>query len=442
MKRMRFVALVLLSPSLAWGNGLQDAVGQALAHAPALQAAAAARDAAAEDRVLGRAWLLPYVVAQVAVTRKQERYRYDRPISLLATRVRNNEQAYSVMAYQPLFDLEKWATYRQGAIAAASGELKLALARQQTVLSAAGAWLEVWRAQAALAAAQASERALARLAARAQAAFDAGTAAVNEALDADSRRDLARAQRIRAEQMLATAHARLQSLLGAPANVPARIPEMIAPISVHPDKVSAWEARAARDALSVRLRGKAVELADAGHLRAVGGALPKVQLVAGLSRDVSSDGTFGGVRVNAASVGIEVSMPLYAGGGTWAQQRKSRKEQLRAEFELTDAQRAARLLARQSFLELRTTAAEVRALRKALHSAATARRAAHAGFAVGLRAITEVLDAEERLALSRQRYADAVARHAMAYLRLMASVNALDDAALARVDALLEASAD
>jgi len=440
MKKIMMLSLCLLLPSPAFSasvSSLQSAVDLALKHAPSLQAAQAARDASAEDITLGRAWLLPYVVANGSLTRRNQGFSYDISYPFLSSTVRNNEQVYGIKVYQPLFDVEKWATYQQGKISASTGEVKLAMQRQQTILKASAAWLNVMRAQAAFSAAQASEQAMSKLAMQAKAAFEVGTASVNHSLSANSRRDLIKAARIRADQVLAQAEAQLHSLVGEKMIVSLKLHQGMMPLHANPDNLEIWEQRAEATALGVQLSGQAVAMADAGHLKSVGGAMPTLQLVADLDRNKSSDGPFGGSTVKTVSIGIELSMPLYAGGATWAKQRKSTHEKIQAEFNMAEAKRTARLVARQSLLGLRTTAAEVKALDAALSSAKTEEKAAHAGFEVGVRSITDVLDAEERLAVAKQRFADVVARHAMVYLELLASADKLDESSVARIDPLL-----
>ncbi len=434
------VVWMLCSVGSAQAQTLPETVAQALAYAPSMQAAEAARRASDEDFVLGRAWLRPYVVAKGAIYTRDQDYTYKRPNPILANKVMNHQRSYGVTLYQPLFDLEKWAGYQQGKLLRATGELKLALQRQQVMLQVAAAWLAVVRAQAGLAAAAQSEREMSRVAKQAQVAFDVGTVAVNDSLSASSRRDLAKARRIRAAQALAEARARLDSLAGHPVSMHVELPAHVQPLRAEPDQLAVWERRAASAAIDVQLHDDALEMADAGKLKALGGALPKVQVVAGWNRDNSSDGIYGGTQLTDASIGVEFSMPLYAGGGTWAQQRKSLHQKRQAEFALQEAKRSARLAAREAFLELQTTAAEVQALDAALASAKVERRAAAAGYAAGIRSVTETLDAEARLAIAKQRYADAVARHSMAYLRLLAAANQLTVERMRAVDRLFGAS--
>ncbi|MDQ6951370.1 MAG: TolC family protein [Mariprofundales bacterium] len=418
------------------GVGLTAAVNRALTHAPSLQAAMAARDASQEDRVLGRAWLLPFVEIKGSAVRQKQDSTYFRHAGLLKPIVRSWNTLYGINAYQPLFDIQRWAAYKQGEVAAEQGKITLALANQQAMLQAVAAWLDVVRARAAFEAAKSSEQAMAKLAAQAKAAFIVGTVSINNSLAATSRHDLARAITIQDQQRLEQAQALLDSLEGRATPVVLSLSANMVPIAM-PSNLKQWQQRAEEGAIPVHLSQQQLKLADAGSLKALGGALPKVQLVAGWSRTENTDGTFGGSRERNASIGVELSMPLYAGGATGAQQRKSDRQQVAAEFRLDDAKRNARLAARQSWLELHSTAAELIAANSALSSASLEVKAANEGLKVGLRTITEALDAEDRLAAARSRYADVVVRHGMAWLQLYAVVGALNSGRIQQLEAWL-----
>lgn len=258
---------------------IREAVTMALEHAPTLQAARAERDAVAEDAALGRAKLLPYVVASGSLTRDNQNFSYDRPSSFLSPSVRNHERFYGVKAYQPLFDLEKWSAFRQGKISAATGELQLAVQRQQTMLQAAAAWLDVMRTKSAFEAARAGEQAMERLAMQAEASFEAGLSAVNDSLAAGSRHALAKARRIQAGQMLAQAEAELHSLAGRVVTAPADLRRGISPLTAEPDALEVWEQRAENNAFEVLLGDQGVAMADAGKMRPLARPCPNCNLL-------------------------------------------------------------------------------------------------------------------------------------------------------------------
>lgn len=427
---MRFILFLgaLMLPAMLHAEPLtlQQAVDLALDHAPAVKAAEAGRDAAAEEKAIGRAPLLPYVEVSGSIQRRRQNTHYDKPQAFFKTSLNYAEDRVGLRVVQSLFDLERWAGYRQGELSAETGELKLRLERQRLMLEAAQATLDVATAQAALVAARAREEAAARLAAQAEASFRVGVAAKTDRLDAEARHDLARADRLKAENDLDQAKATLASLIAQPVDAVAPLPLADNLSDPQPDNPEAWENRAAHEALPVRLADLQFNVAEEGETKALGGALPKVEAFAEFNRDHSGDTQLGSpATVRDRSVGVQVKMPLYAGGGTSAQMRKSEKERLQAEFSLQDDVRLARLTARQAFLALQAASAQVRAMQKASVSAAQAAEAAHLGHEVGLRTVTEVLDADERKFTADKNLAAAKSQYIFASLQLRASVGDL-----------------
>jgi len=427
LRYLLFLGCLLLPAGLrAEPLSLQQAVDLALAHAPAVQAAEAGRDAAAEDEALGRSWLLPYIEASGSIQRRRHNTAYDTPQTLFKNDLNYNENTIGVRVVQSLFDLERWAGYRQGELSAESGELRLRLERQRLMLETVQAFLDAMTAQAALSAAGARETAAQKLAVQAEAAQRVGTAAMPERLDAEARRDLAKADRLRAENDLDQARSRLASLIGS--SVDGLNPPQFADVTADLAnmKPEAWEEKAAAQALPVQLAGVQFGVAEQGKRKALGGALPKVEAFGQISRDRSSDTILNrGVTVRDQAIGVQVKMPLYAGGGTTAQMRKSEKEALQAEFLMADDVRLARLTARQAFLAMRAAGAQLEATRQSVLSTSRAADAAHLGHDVGLRSISEVLDADERTFTAQKNLAAASAQYVFAALQLRASVGEL-----------------
>jgi outer membrane protein len=333
-----------------------------------------------------------------------------------------------------MFDLERWAGYRQGELSAESGELRLRLERQRLMLETARAFLDATTAQAALSAARAREEAAEKLAVQLEASFRVGTAAMPEKLDAEARRDLARADRLRAANDLDQARATLASLTGRSVDELMSPQLSKTPVDLSPVQLAKWEDQAAGKAIAVQLAEVQFGVAKQGKDKALGGALPKVEAFGEISRDRSSDTSVrSGATVRDQAIGVQVKMPLYAGGGTTAQMRKSEKEALQAEFALADDMRLARLTARQAFLARQSAASQVAAMRQATISARKAAESVHSGYKVGLRSITEVLDADERSFIAERNLAIAGAQYVFAFLQLRASIGELTDRPLPTV---------
>jgi len=440
MKRIFLSMMGLLCAPQVWASetvSLQVAVQQALQHAPALQAEQAARDAAQENKNLGKAQLLPYVAVSGSLNRQKQQFVYDIPNAFLRTNVNSLNSSYGIQLAQPLFDLSKWALYKQGELGAISADLKLAIKRQQTILQTASAWLDVMRSKAALDAAKHNEQAMQDLTKKARIAFQVGLSSMNDSLAAQSRSDLARAARIRAESALLQAQSTLNSLLGHTVAINVHIADNFHALMLHPNTLHAWQEHAEQQSLTIALAHEQADVFDNQYTEALGNAMPKVQLVAGWNRNQSTDGTFGGSSVKTSMIGIEVNAPLYAGGALSAKRRQVTQQKVQAEYQIAEAKRSTRLSIQQTWLALQSNLAELSALKQAKKSAQQALKASQVGLEVGLRTLNDVMDSEQRLASTQESYADALARYAMTWLQLHATAGHLQSTDLKALDDLL-----
>ncbi|HKI62164.1 MAG TPA: TolC family protein, partial [Mariprofundaceae bacterium] len=406
---------------------LARAVELAVEHAPAMKAAEAGRDMADQEAAIGYAGLMPRLDATGTYQLRNQKTTYDQPRNLFLTNQKYRDSTVGLRLVQPLFDLERWAGYRQGALSAETGEMKLRLEHQRLMLETAQTYLEAVTARAALLSARAKEAAAESLAEQAQATFKAGVMTFNEGLDADARRDLAQAERLAAENDLDQARDRLASLTG---NMeigvfpPSIAGDLAVPASTEPES---WERRAAEQAISVRLARLQFRTAEQEELKAVGSNLPKVEAFASLQGNRATSGQLGtGTRTRDQAVGLQVSMPLFAGGGDVARVKMSKKAALQADYLLQDDIRLARLTARQAYRGYAAAISQMHAMRKAVASAKEAADAARMGHEVGLRTLTDVLDADGRRFEAEKNLAGAEAQFVFAELQLKSSVGTLD----------------
>lgn len=410
---------------------LSHAVELALEHAPAMQAAEAGRDAAREDRQIGLARLYPSITANGSFQHSNQRTDYAGQQNVFLSQVRSDEKSGSVRVVQPLFDLERLAGYRQGVLSSEAGELHLRIERQRLTLEVAKTYLDCMIAEAAVKTAQAREEAANEMVAQAQAGFDLGLYPISDKLDAEARRDLARADYLAASNQLDQARSGLASLLGRRVDTmafPALAEELTAP---QHSRLTEWEALAAGHAIPVLISQKQLQTTKAGRGQAEGAALPKIEAFAEMSYTRASETSVGPAsKLRNRAVGVQLSVPLYAGGGQSAQLRKSAKEVVQAEFQLQEDIRTARLSVRQSFLAFASAVSRLRAMERAMFSAREAAKGAHMGRKVGLRSMAEVLDADERRFNAEKGLVEAKAGVVFAELQLLASIGRLDQMAL------------
>ena len=444
MRRYLIVlALIALYPAMARAGdvlSLTDAIGMAIDHAPSYAAAEAGRDAAHEQQTIGRAWLLPYLHATGNYSHYRQGYSYAHPTAPLLENFKAdfNQATGEITLSQPLFDLSRWADYKAGKLASQAGDIKFDTAFQRLLLDVSQAYVDVVVARSADRAAQSQEQSMVKLAEQARAAFKAGTKNINDSLEAQSRLDLARAQRIQADNAVAQAQALLDSLIGQPAPRLAVFDAGAMTPLPEPDDVAHWQNLAEQHSPYVRLAANAAKQAGEKVTHAIGSASPSLSLVGNLGYNDATYGQFRtGYDIRTEQIGVQLDVPLYAGGGTWAQLRQNEKLASQAELELEDTKRQARLDAQAAFLAVNESQAQVAALTAATKSAYKARQAAELGYKVGLRDIVERLDAEERLFSARHELTQARGNYLMARLRLAASIGRLDRDAIVKVTSTL-----
>jgi protease secretion system outer membrane protein len=160
----------------------------------------------------------------------------------------------------------------------------------------------------------------------------------------------------------------------------------------------------------------ALDVAEYEVERKRAGHMPKVSLYAS-SRQTSSDSESSyNQKYDTNSVGIQVSLPLFAGGSVSASTRQAANQLSQAQYEL-DAQTARTLIELRKQFNLNTSgAAKVRAYEMAVSSATALVTATKKSVTGGERVNLDVLDAEQQLFTARRDLADA--RHAYLLARI------------------------
>lgn len=401
-------------------------------------AARAARDAGAEKLPQGKAGLLPTIGLSANTTWNEVD---TTPRSTGVTTGRDyNTNGWTLTLTQPLFRWQNWVGYKQGELSAALAELQYLQAGQDLMLRATQAYFDVLLAQEAVATAQAQKTAIAEQLEAAKRQFEVGTATITDTHEAQSRFDLAAATLIAAENDLAVKRQALRTLTG-------KEPEALKPLKPsvqlsrpQPDDIGKWVASAEGSNLSVQAAQTAFEIAGHEIERQRAGHYPTLDLVAthGESSAGFSATTGGGIDSKASTIGLQLAVPLFAGGAVSSKQREAVAMNEKARADLDNARRQAALAARQAYLGVSAGLAQVKALEAGVASSQLAVESNKLGYEVGVRINIDVLNAQSQLFDTRQKLAKARFDTLLAQLRLKSAVGALAEADLAAINALLE----
>ncbi|MDP1957670.1 MAG: TolC family protein, partial [Rhodocyclaceae bacterium] len=270
---------------------------------------------------------------------------------------------------------------------------------------------------------------------------EVGTATITDTHEAQARFDLTVAQEIAAENDLTVKRQTLLTLTGKDAVALKVLQPKVQIGRPQPDDIGQWVASAETGNLGVQLAQTGLEVASREIEKQRAGHYPTLDLVATHGRSaiggsVIPGGT--GSDSKSSTIGLQLAVPLYAGGAVSSREREAvaLKEKARADLDL--ARRSATLGARQAYLGVTAGLAQVRALEAGVASSQLAVESNKLGYEVGVRINIDVLNAQSQLFDTRQKLAKARLDTLIAQLRLKAATGNLTEDDLATLNALLK----
>ncbi|HJV25093.1 MAG TPA: TolC family outer membrane protein [Aromatoleum sp.] len=434
MKRAAVVCLASLLSTAAWSADLMQVYRDALANDARYASARAQYDAGQEKVVQGRAGLLPAIGASAGTTWNDLDIR--RP-DLGSHQYNSNN--YGVQLTQPLFRWQNWVQYKQGELQTALAEAQLGLARQDLVLRVSQAYFDVLNAQDSLSAVSELRKAASEQLQLAKASFEVGTVTITDVHEAQSRFDLASAQEIAAQNDLDVRRQALAQIVGKETSPLAGLRVGLSLSRPQPDNIVDWAAAAEQGNYTVQAQQLARQIAEREVERSRAGHYPTVDLVATQGRNSVgfTTSTRGAQVTEATTVGLQLNVPLFAGGAISSREREAAALKVKADADLEDARRSSALAARQAYLGVTSGLAQIKALEAAKVSSTSALEANRLGYEVGVRINIDVLNAQSQLADTLRQLARARYDTLLAQLRLKAAAGTLGEEDIQVINALL-----
>lgn len=435
VRPLRLALLLALTgaSSLVSAATLGEILDQARRSDPIYAAAVAAEAAGREKQVQGRAGLLPTV--NLAGNLRQNR---DQGQSADGTRSYQSG-AVALTLNQPLFRRANVVANEQGELQAMLAQLQLRAAEQDLLLRVSRGYFEVLQAQDALQSLGAQKDAFAQQLAQAKRSFEVGVAPVTDVSEAQARHDLTVAQEITARNELELKRRALERLIDRELPPLAQLDDAATLELMTSRAMADLAERAPQQSAQVAIAQALADVAQRELARQDSGHLPTADLVASVGETRNANyGSLGANSLRQASVGIEVTLPLYQGGAVSSRVREAAANLERARQDLENARRQARQEARQAMLGAINGSALQKALREALASSETQARATRRGLEVGMRTRVDVLNAEQQVHATRRDLSAARYQTVLASLQLKAAAGVLGEADVRGLDRLLK----
>lgn len=422
-------ALLIAAAALpAQAFDLVEAWQQARGYDASFAAAGYDRDAGHEKAPQGRAGLLP----QVALSADYSRTNLIQP-SVAGGNFTTH--GVGVQLTQPVFDVSKYTGYQKGKTSSALADTRFAASEQQLIVDVAQAYFNVLLAQDTLASTQATKKAFASQLEQAKTAFEVGTATITDTHEAQAGYDGAVAQEILAESDLEIKRNALRRLTGLdPLAVQAVTPALPLDQPTNVD-LDGWIAQALANNLDIKAQEQNLALASQDLTEKRGQRLPVVSLTAGY-KDNTDNSTLP-AHTRASSVGLQLTLPLYAGGGINSRVREAAANENSAKDKLEATRRQVREQVRQAYLGVTSGAALVKAQQQLLVSAKSKLDSTRLGKEVGVRTNLDLLQAEQEYYNDQTQLAKARYNYLLAKLQLAQAAGQLGPQQLAEVNAYI-----
>jgi outer membrane protein len=435
-------AFALLSSS-AFALDLMDTYAKALQNDPRMLAADAALLAGREKAVQGDALLKPQINASVSLTRANERSSMTLPpqlAGLVPSESSGTRHQVGLQLVQPLYSAKARADRQQLRQRSEIAEVSHRDARQDLMQRAGEAYFNVLLALENLRVVETEKVAVGMQRDRAQVRFDVGRGKVTDLQEAQARYDSVLTREVSAQSSLALRRAQYEALTGVAAEGLAEVRSAFVPQPPMPDSLQTWQQRGLDN--NLRVLGKQHELAIAsaeiGKHKLSG--RPSLDLVASLTnkgQHGNGSSVLSPDSSRDASIGLQFSVPLYAGGSLDSREREAIAKMSQAEQELGAAKRDARLQVQDQFLAVKTGVSRIAALTQSLRSAETALAATTLGRDVGTRTELDVLDSQQRVHSAQLDLAQARNDYLLGRIRLAAAAGELQEGNLQALNSYL-----
>ncbi|CAI8999203.1 TolC family outer membrane protein [Pseudomonas sp. ODNR1LW] len=391
---------------------------------PVYRAAVHEKAAGEENRAIGKAGLLPQVNASAydnKVNGTQRQNGIDRDLDY-------DSKGANVRLRQPLFNKQKMAEYRQGKQRADYSVAVFDAKSQDAAVRLAESYFDVLLASETITLAQSKLSAFEEQLASAKRRMELGAGTVTDIDESAARRDLAEVELIEAQDNLVNARRKLEEYIGeTPESLTTLRPTFDTP-PLLPSDLQDWLVKAQADSPLIHARRHGSDLAEEEVKRAKAGHWPTLDFVAGYTAGDSQSISELNQRNRYGSIGLEVNIPLYSGGGTSALARQASANSYKALDELDATRQEVITGTTREYRGVQSGAQRIRALEKAVVSNERSLASTRKGFKEGGTSTnSDVLNAEELLFVARHDLFEAKLRYLMSRLRLASSVGSLGD---------------
>ncbi|MES2015765.1 MAG: TolC family outer membrane protein [Pseudomonadota bacterium] len=397
---------------------LQQAYEAALKNDPVYRAAYYENEGGKEYANLGEAGLLPSVSASYGYNKN----RADIEQASGTSQPKYRSRTGSVQLRQSILNLEAVARYKQGVAQTRLSAAQFDARGQELVLRVTSAYLDALLAADELALAQAHRDACIEQRKVNDRLFQHGEGSRTDMIETQARLDVAEADLIDAQDREVEARNTLAGIVGMPVDVVSGLAAGFKPGPLPDGGYAQWQERALAGNPELQAQAYAVEAARQEINRSRAGHAPRLDFVASYNANESDTLNTLNQRSTVRSVGLQLTVPLYAGGQVSAASRQAVAAHERAQADLQARTDKLLIELRKQYKAAASGQARIGALEQAVASGELLVKATEQSIRGGVRINLDLLNARQQLFGSQRDLAKARYNYFLSELKLRAAV--------------------
>ena len=336
-------------------------------------------------------------------------------------------KGYDLTLNQVVFNKSLWDAMEQSEALVAQAAASYEVAKQELIIRTAQAYFNVLGAQDNVAFTKAEKEAIGRQLEQSQERFNVGLIAITDVRESQASYDNAVANEIVARNTLRNNIEALRVIIGDPIDELVPLAEKFPLLLPEPNDISQWQDMALEGNLSLKASRFALTAAKENYESSRAGHYPVLNLQAAHNYDTADGNSlgFGGADNTANTLGAQLAIPIYQGGGTSSRTRQANAEVWSAQAAVDQAIRTTIQQLRDAYLGVEASVSSVQAFYQALISAKTSVEATEAGFEAGTRTSVDVLLVQGRQYEAERNYARSRYDYLLVLLQLQRAAGSL-----------------
>lgn len=396
----------------------------ALTNDPQYQSARYASQSKQENISIAKAKLLPNISVSGALASNSTEQKFLES-NRLAVDSNYTAKRYSISVSQPLLRMDSYYGFKSSELEADAAEKVFDAELQSLAIRLVDAYFDTLLAREHFENIKSRTKFLQSSFVSAQKSFEHGTGTRTDIEDAKSQMDSAIADEIEARNMEVIAEQSLTVLIGisAPANTLSSLNSDKLSLNIQPlNPLQDWIKLAEEKSPQLSSLRYKIAAAESEIDRRRAGHYPTVDLIASKSFSSSyADNTIGN-QYSTNSVGVQISVPIYSGGGVDASVRQGVSDLEKVKFDLESTSNKLKVDITKFFTSAEQSVSRIQSLEQALNSSKQALVGNEKGVKAGTRNLVDVLNAQQQIYSTQTKLTQSRHNYVKAILKLKATV--------------------